>query len=31
MFGRFKRLVLREVSNPNENSDGAITLRIWRF
>lgn len=28
MIGKFKRLVLREVSNPNENSDGAITLRI---
>lgn len=28
MFEKLKKLVLREVSNPNENSDGAITLRI---
>ena len=28
MLERFKGLIFREVSNPNENSDGAITLRI---
>jgi len=28
MFEKFKRLITREVTNPNENSDGAITLRI---
>jgi len=28
MFEKIKRLIMCEVSNPNENSDGAITLRI---
>lgn len=28
MFKRLKKLVFQEVANPNENSDGAITLRI---
>lgn len=28
MFGKIKRLIRREVPNPNENSDGAIALRI---
>ncbi len=28
MFGKIKNLITREVTNPNENSDGAITLRI---
>ncbi len=28
MLGRIKEYVFRDVSNPNENGDGAITLRI---
>ena len=28
MFNKIKDLVMREVPNPNENSDGAITLRV---
>jgi len=28
MFGKFKTYILRDVTNPNENADGAITLRI---
>lgn len=28
MFGKLKAYIYRDVSNPNENADGAITLRI---
>lgn len=28
MVEKIKKVILREVSNPNENSDGAITLRM---
>lgn len=28
MLGRIKEYIFRDVSNPNENGDGAITLRI---
>jgi len=28
MFGKLKACILRDVTNPNENADGAITLRI---
>lgn len=28
MLGKFKEYIFKDVANPNENSDGAITLRI---
>ena len=28
MFGKLKAYIYRDVTNPNENADGAITLRI---